>query len=139
MARTLTTETTIAAEPAKVWGVLTDFAALPQWAPFFTSIEGEPKAGTKLKVVFDNGFKIAPTVLAAEPGAVLEWQGKLAFGGLFDGRHKFELRAEGTGTRFTHSERFTGILIPFFGSMLRKTREGFEAFNNALRTRVEAA
>lgn len=138
MAKVLITEIAINAGPQRVWDMLTDFASIPEWAGFFRRIEGRPASGERLTVEFDNGFKIKPVVTQAEPGAVLEWQGKLAFGGLFDGRHKFELKPEGAGTKFVHSERFTGILVPFFGGMLRKTREGFEAFNQALKVRAEA-
>lgn len=35
----------IAAPPERVWSILTDFAAHPQWNPFITAIWGELKTG----------------------------------------------------------------------------------------------
>lgn len=38
---------------------------------------------------------------------------------------------------FIQGERFSGILIPFFGKMILKTKKGFEAMNQELKKRVE--
>jgi hypothetical protein len=60
--------------------------------------------------------------------------------GLFDGEHRFVLEdTGGSGTRFTHAERFTGVLVPLFGGTLAKTAVGFEQMNEALKAEVEAA
>jgi hypothetical protein len=82
-------------------------------------------------------------MIAAPPArvwAVLEWLGHLLVPGIFDGRHRFELAEASDGsTLFIQSETFSGILIPFFGSMLKDTERGFAAFNDALKSRSEAA
>ncbi len=52
------------------------------------------------------------------------------------------LRLEPTagGTRLVHSERLTGILVPFLRKSLdTQTFAGFEAMNAALKARAEAA
>jgi len=80
-----------------------------------------------------------PTLTAVEDERVLEWLGKLFGGGLFDGRHRFELIAEGDKTRLVQSEQFSGLLVPFFKGMLRKTEVEFGNLNRALKARAEAA
>lgn len=138
MARQIATEVLIHAPPAQVWGMLTDFNALGDWAPFFESIAGSLDVGSRLVVKFRNGMTARPVVTEFVPGAVLEWRGKLAFRWLFDARHRFTLKPEGNATRLLHTEKFKGILVPLFGGMLRKTQHEFEAFNLALKARAES-
>jgi hypothetical protein len=62
------------------------------------------------------------------------------FSGIFDGRHRFELTPRGdVTTSFVQSETFSGLMIPFVGSVLEDTRRGFEALNEAIKTRSERA
>ena len=69
----------------------------------------------------------------------LEWIGKLGFSGVFDGRHRFEVEASPTGTKFTQSESFDGILVRFLRKSLdTTTKSGFEALNVALKARAES-
>jgi hypothetical protein len=52
--------------------------------------------------------------------------------------HSFVLTANPDGTtRLTHSERFSGILVALFKGATANSHAGFEAFNEALRRRVE--
>ncbi|SRR5258706_7304080 len=135
--RTIETEIVIAAPPPSVWAVLTAFAAHDAWDPFIASIDGEPSVGTRLTVRFRKGMTFRPTVTEADAPRALEWLGQLGAGWLFGGRHRFELVKEGEGTRFLHSERFTGILVPLLGRTLAETERGFRDFNAALKERVE--
>jgi hypothetical protein len=58
--------------------------------------------------------------------------------GLLDGRHSFTLTPLGHGrTRLLQAEVFSGALVPLAGSVLAKTKAGFEAMNEALRDRLE--
>lgn len=145
--KTIRTTITIEAAPEEVWDHLVDFPAHADWNPFFASIEGQPIVGTSLRVTArkadapegdDLGMVFKPVVLVADRGRELRWRGKLAFGGLFDGTHFFVLteNADGT-TTLEHGEEFRGILIPFVGKVLRETEEGFVAFNDAIKRRVE--
>ncbi len=77
------------------------------------------------------GFK--PWVTAVEHHHYVEWLGRLALPGIFDGRHSFTLTPmTGCRTLVQQSETFTGLLIPFTGSMLARTRAGFVSMNEAL-------
>ncbi|MGR0318679.1 SRPBCC family protein [Agromyces sp. ZXT2-3] len=142
MSTTITTTIDIDADPDTVWAVLTDFASYTEWNPFIRSIEGTPEVGSRLVVRLapagGRGMTFTPTVLTATPGRELRWLGKLAFGGLFDGEHFFVLdRGADGGTRMTHGETFSGILVSLMGGATRDADDGFDAFNLALKHRAE--
>jgi hypothetical protein len=80
-----------------------------------------------------------PTVLAAQPGKLLRWIGRLIMPGIFDGTHQFALENLGGRTRLTQSETFRGLLVPFTGKTLTRTEAGFRALNRALKERAERA
>jgi hypothetical protein len=48
----INTEIEINASAEKVWQLLTDFAAYPQWNPFIRSVNGKPEEGDKVKSEF---------------------------------------------------------------------------------------
>ena len=74
-----------------------------------------------------------PWVTAVEQHRYLEWLGRLALPGIFDGRHSFTLTPMAGGrTLVQQSETFSGVLVPFSGSILARTRAGFVAMNEAL-------
>jgi hypothetical protein len=138
----LHTEVLIDASPAEVWAVLTDFSRYGEWNPFLVDARGVPCEGTRLRVTLapPGGRRITlnPEVTAVSPGEVLEWWGHLGVRGLFDGRHRFDLRAEGRGTRLVQSEIFTGVLVPFVARSLdRGTAAGFALMNSALKSQAE--
>ena len=142
MSATVSTTIDIDASPRSVWDVLVDFPAYPEWNPFMDSVEGTAEVGRRLVVHLagrgGRGTTFRPTVLVANPGQELRWIGKLGPGGLFDGVHSFVLTANPDGTtRLTHAERFTGILVALFRGATANSHAGFEAFNEALRRRVE--
>jgi len=137
MARSIRTEIRINAPAKAVWTTLLDFPRYAEWNPFIPSITGEAKQDGKLVVRFKQGMTFKPRVTEFREGAVLEWLGKLGLGGLFDGRHRFELRPEGNETVLVQSEEFRGLLIPFLGKLLAQTQKDFESLNQALKARVE--
>lgn len=139
----LHTEVLIAASPAEVWAVLTDFSGYHAWNPFMVDASGAPCQGTRLRVTLapPGGRRITlrPEVTAVAAGEVLEWWGHLGPRGLFDGRHRFELYAAGRGTRLVQSEIFTGVLVPFLARSLdRGTAAGFALMNSALKAHAES-
>ena len=80
-----------------------------------------------------------PTVLCAESNREFRWQGRLLLPGIFDGEHYFKIEPSSDDrTRFTHGERFTGILVPLLKSKLdEEIKASFEIMNRALKKRVE--
>jgi hypothetical protein len=140
--RELRREIEIEAPPDRVWAVVTDFAAYPDWNPFIRRISGEVREGARLEVRIEppggRAMTFKPTVRAAEPNRELRWLGRLLVPGLVDGEHSLRIEPlEDARCRFVQSERFTGILIPFAGGTLAKTESGFEQMNAALKARVE--
>ncbi len=143
MAHTLHTEIEIDAAPETVWAILTDLDAYPDWNPFITSSVGTIAVGERLVNRLGppgrRSVTFKPTVTDVDHGRVLEWLGRLWPPGLFDGRHRYELHANGAGTRLIQSEQFTGLLVPFLRKSLETTTgAGFEAMNTALKARAEA-
>ena len=138
------TDVEIEAAPARVWAVLTNFAAMPNWNPFIRSISGDLTPGGRLAVHIvppgKSGMRFKPTVITVEPERELRWLGCLVMPGLFDGEHYFLLAPVGEGrTRLTHGEKFTGLLVGPLRATLAATEAGFEAMNAALKAQAEGA
>ena len=142
----IATEIEIAAPPAAVWAALTDFKRYPDWNPFIRRIAGPLEVGGEIQVTFrlpsapDDGagdMAFEPTLMTVERDRELRWRGRLWLPGLFDGEHWFRLEASPAGARLSHGEDFSGLLL--FMMDAEQTRQGFEAMNQALKKRVEAA
>ncbi len=140
--KTIETEIRIDTDISYVWNVLMDFDNYPKWNPFIRSIHGEQKTGNRLMVDIkppggkEMSFK--PEILILNPNREFRWKGKLFIHGLFDGEHFFMLESVGNDqTRFIHGESFSGILVPLLGGMLKKTRNGFQLMNEALKKECE--
>lgn len=141
--KSLKTEIIINAPVAKVWQVLTNFEAYPEWNPFIIKIIGNLEIGHKLEAIIQaegqSAMTFKPTVLKVEEEKEFRWLGHLFIRGLFDGEHYFELEALGPQqTKLIHGENFSGILV---GLLLKRigdgTLAGFKAMNKALKERVE--
>ncbi|MGE0422802.1 MAG: SRPBCC family protein [Reyranellaceae bacterium] len=131
----------IAATPARVWSVLTDFAAYPEWNLFITRVAGIPVVGGRLVVTIQppgrRAMMFRPVVLTATPEVELRWRGRLLMPGLLDGEHVFRLSAAGDGCHLAHSEVFSGLLAGLLRGTFPATRRGFVAMNEALKARAE--
>ena len=68
------------------------------------------------------------------------WLGRVLAPGMFDGEHRFTIEQLDDGrSRVVQSERFRGALVPLFAKTLTATGDGFDAMNEALKKRSEAA
>jgi hypothetical protein len=141
--KSLHTAIDIDASAERVWDVLTDFDAYPEWNPFITRIAGTPRVGERLDIRLQPpggmGITLHPKVLEVVPARTLRWLGRLMLPGIFDGEHHFELEPLGPNrTRLIQDERFTGLLVGLFASSLdQHTLAGFHAMNAALKARAE--
>jgi hypothetical protein len=136
-------ETEINTSAAAVDRILFDFPSYPEWNPFIRKMEGQAVAGGRLHVRLEPpggmGMSFSPRVLEAGEGRI-RWLGRLLSPGVVDGEHTLQVEARGEDRAvLIQSERFSGLLVPFLGGTLRKTRAGFEAMNLALKARAEAA
>jgi hypothetical protein len=141
---TLQASIQIDATPQRVWAVLTDLAAYPQWNPFIVSSRGRLKVGATLTnrmhdATGDTTF--TPTVQVVDPGRELRWLGSVGPGGIFDGQHTFSITRLGPDrVLFTQRENFTGVAVPFYESTLHNaTLPQFRAMNAALAQRATQA
>jgi hypothetical protein len=145
MMKELRSEIEIAAPAGRVWQVLTDFAAFPQWNPFIRKARGALREGERIEIMMQpsgaGGMTFHPTVLTVEAERELRWIGHLFVPGLFDGEHIFSIEPRGTGrVLFIQREIFTGLLVPLLARMLdTSTRHGFDEMNKALKVRAEQA
>jgi hypothetical protein len=140
--RELRREIEIDAPPERVWAVVTDFGAYPDWNPFIRRISGELREGARLEVRIEppgaRATTFKPTVRAVEANRELRWLGRLLLPGIFDGEHSLRIEPlDGGRSRLVQSERFRGLLVGLVKGTLAKTEAGFEQMNNALKARAE--
>lgn len=139
----LSTEVEIAAPASVVWEELTNGADYPKWNPFVKYLSGDLKVGEYIDVTIQSEgnapMDFTPEVLVADKDAELRWVGKLGFRGVFDGEHYFILEQTNEGTTILrHGENFRGILAyPLIALIGADTKSGFEAMNQALKSRAE--
>ena len=139
----LKTSIDIDASPDAIWEVLSDLPSYPSWNPFIRELRGRLSTGERLELrmqpVGGKAIRFRPTVLAAEPARELRWLGRLVMPGVLDGEHRFAIEPTATGSRLTHEERFSGVLVPLFAKGLRRRYlPAFEEMNAALAARVAA-
>ncbi len=139
----LSAEIEIKAPAEQVWRILTDFDKFPEWNPFIRQAKGKVETGARLEVNLQptgsRAMSFKPKLLDVEPNRKLRWLGRLLIPGLFDGEHSFTIEPlDEERVRFVQSERFSGLLVPFFAKSLDKdARRGFEEMNHALKERAE--
>ena len=142
--RTVESTIDIAASPERVWDTVSDLKAFAGWNPFMTQAAGDLVVGARLSITIEppggKPMSFKPKVLEVEPNLRLRWIGRFLLPGLFDGEHLLQVEPLGDGrSRFTQSERFSGVLTWFSGKLFERTEAGFEAMNAALRQRCEAS
>jgi hypothetical protein len=127
----------IAAPPTRVWAVLTDKKAYPDWNPEIAALNGRLVPGAVLENRQGHGDEqmvFWPTVLVVKPDGELRWAGHIWFPGLFYAEHYFLLQPVDGGTAFTQGEKFRGVALWFYD--VNQALPGFNA-NLALKARVE--
>lgn len=145
MKKQLYSEIEIEASAERLWQILTDFAAYPDWNPFIRRISGRAVVGEDLEVYIKpsgaRGMTFKPKVLIADENEELRWHGKLFVSGLFDGKHFFQIeRLAENRVKFIQGENFSGLLVGLFAKSLdTDTLRGFVEMNEALKARAEAA
>ena len=137
------TEIQIQASAETIWKILMDFDHYPDWNPFIKTISGETAVGSRITAFIgppgENGITFMPKVLVYEPNKEFRWLGKMAGGLFFNGEHYFILKELGNhSTQFIHGEKFTGMLVGILSGMLKNTKNGFVAMNQALKQRAES-
>jgi hypothetical protein len=142
MAKRLSAQVDIHATPERVWEVLTDLAAYPEWNPFIVRADGVVEPGRRLilrmQPVGGRAMTLRPRLLDVAVPRMLRWRGRLGVPGLMDAEHSFRLEPKAGGTRLIQQETFSGALVPFLAASLnRNTLPAFVAMNEALKSRAE--
>ena len=139
------TNLTFAAQPERVWAVLTDFAAYPQWNTVISKARAELREGGRItfriKIEASPELGFAARILRFTPGRELAWRGGAPLvPALAWGEHYFQLTPVGDGTEFTHGENFGGLLALLMTRTTVRARvvRTYERFNRALKARAEA-
>jgi uncharacterized protein YndB with AHSA1/START domain len=125
-------ESLIDASPERVWQVLSDIAAWPDWSSGVSKVEGTLALGEKLSISVEaNPGRVFPVevVTLSEPQRMV-LRGGMPLG-LFTGLRTYTLDASGAETRFTMREEYSGPLagvifrsIPDLGPSFRQFAEG---------------
>lgn len=139
----IATNIEIETDPATIWSILMDFPSYTDWNPFIRKIAGTPSPGNRLvisiQVPASRAMTFRPVVVVCTENRELSWRGRLPLPGLFNGEHFFRIESPAPGrTRFTHGERFSGVLVAFLRRYLEgPVRAGFVEMNQALKSRAE--
>lgn len=132
---------TIHAPPERIWSILTDVSAYPEWDPACEKIVGRVSLGAKLEVfstlVPGRGFSVTVTELA--PNQKMTWSGGLPLG-LFKGVRTFALRrgaGAGAAVDFTLHEILSGPMLKVIGGRMPDMTNPFDDFVSGLKRRAE--
>jgi hypothetical protein len=124
----LRTEALVPASPERVWEVLTDFKAFPEWNPLVLEARGVAEPGARVHLLVPHlaspgkTVRIPARIIRFEPGRELAWVGGVP--GIFRGEHYWSLSPVQGGTRLQHGERLSGLVPRIWG---RRKIEGFRA------------
>jgi hypothetical protein len=119
-----------------------NFDDFPNWNPFMTQISGDPQKGSIIQVFLQppnsRGMTFKPEILEYKPEEKLRWIGNTYIPKIFDGEHSLILKKSNKDkVLFIQKERFTGILVPILGGLLKNSKQGFEMMNKALKKEAE--
>jgi hypothetical protein len=128
----------INAAPDTIWAILTDAAGYQSWDSGVVRIEGRIAPGEKIKVYSEvNPGRAFPVrVDEFRPAERMRWTGGAPLG-LFRGVRTFTLAPEGSATRFTMREEYTGPLLPLIWRTIPDLGPSFEQFAAGLKARAE--
>ncbi len=130
----------IDARPEAIWAVLTDADGYADWDSGVVRVEGRIAPQEKIKLVPEVNPKRAFPLEVTEfsPAERMTWTGGMPLG-LLKGVRTFTLTPEGTGTRFTMREEYSGPMLPLIWRSMPDLGPSFEQFASGLKARAERA
>ena len=131
--RETSVSTTISADPAIVWALLTRASDYPRWNSTVTSLKGEIKEGAtlELKSTLDEKRTFKLKVKEFVPEKRLVWgdaQGSRVY--------TIDKGTEGV-VHFSMTEKIGGPIFPLFANMIPSFDESFEKFAADLKKEAE--
>jgi len=131
--RETTVSTTIKADEAIIWALLTNASDYPRWNSTVTSIQGNIALGEKivLKSTLDAKRSFTLKVKEFQPAKELVWgDGK--------GQRTYTLQNNGDGTvTFSMTERIGGLMFPMYAKYIPSFDASFNAFAADLKKEAE--
>ena len=131
--RETSVSTTIFADPAIVWALLTHASDIPRWNSTVTSMKGEIREGgtVELKSILDEKRTFKLKVKEFVPEKRLIW-------GDATGSRVYTLaKGNGDSTLFTMTEKIGGPLFPLFAGAIPSFDETFERYAADLKKEAE--
>ena len=132
----------IDASDERIWGIVSNLSAYPDWNTYITYVEGDLEPGSALYVEtrtgHDNHAAYRPTVKRVVEKRELCWQGQLLMPGIYDSEQSFVISPLSENrARFTIRGTYTGLLVPVFWVLVRKHETlDYERMNEELKIRV---
>jgi len=140
---TLSHRIAIHAEPDRVWQVLTEFSAYPDWNPYLKRVTGELGIKRKLKIEMQlqtgHPYLAKPRVLEIENESKLTFRSRLYFPGFYDVTHFFVvLPTTKHRTELTYTQEWKGkVAQGLYKKMGKETEDAILAMLKALKKRVQ--
>ena len=134
----------IRAPAETIWEILYDLEGWKDWNPLYTEAHGVIRIGGQLSLILalegEAPREIKPVVLEWVPNDQIHWRLKM-MGGLVSTTRFLELEQLDTAsTIFSNGELIGGLMGPSVARRMgRKLYRGFQAMNEALKERAEAA
>jgi uncharacterized protein YndB with AHSA1/START domain len=125
--------TTIHADPAIVWALLTHASDIPRWNSTVTSMKGDIREGgtVELKSILDEKRTFKLKVKEFVPEKRLVW------GDAMGSRVYTLTRGDDDSTIFTMTEKIGGPLFPLFASAIPSFDDVFERYAADLKREAE--
>lgn len=129
----------IAADPARIWRLLTNVDDMTRWNSTLTSVEGKAELGgtVRMKVpeAGDRVFKVKVTAFA--PDREMVWTDGNPV--MFQGIRTYRLTPNSDGTtNFSMAEVFSGLMLPMIRGKLPDFKPIFERYAADLKKEAEA-
>ena len=132
---------TIAAQPDRIWSILTDAPNLSKWDSGVERVEGRIAPGQTIKVFVkvNPGRAFPVKVTEFVPGQRMVWSGGMPLG-LFKGVRTYTLIPQGGGTtKFNMREEYTGPLTSMIWRSIPDLGPSFTQFANGLKQKAESS
>jgi hypothetical protein len=129
----------IQAPAEKVWALVTDAPAYPDWNPTVERVQGSIAPGETIKVFvrINPGRAFPVKVDEFRPPERMVWRGGMSLG-LFRGERTFTLTpTPDGGTDFRMREEYTGPMLPLIWRSIPDLGPAFEEFAQSLKRRAE--
>ena len=132
--RETSVSTTIFADPAIVWALLTHASDFPRWNSTITSLKGEIREGgsIELKSTLDEKRTFKLKIKEFVP------ENRLVWGDAMGSRVYTVDKGDGNMTRFSMSEKIGGPLFPLFAGAIPSFDASFERFAADLKKEAES-